>query len=405
MDTITNLNQALETCFNYKNSLAKEIELENCSNLLFLLDNFVQKDFINPYALYLEVTSLCNLRCKHCFFGYDETNYSAKDDLTTEEIIKLIDYLVEKYEICAVNIMGKEPFMQKDILKIIKHIKKHNLYLRIQTNGTLITNNIKEQLFQILDKQNDTLHISIDGALQEVHDDIRGIGNFKKTKDIIKSFTELNYNVLLAYTINSINLPTTEFLYELCSELNVKSVLLGKYEDYIMPKAELIPCNEDIILNCAKLIQKTKENNTNIYYDLGFLTPEFILNFEAGESLLDKYLETNKQTKNLLKCHKSERIAVMSNGDVYLCPSCQTTNREFCLGNIKKQSFSDIWDNRYNDIFFNPREFKKSVCKVCKYNSICKGGCMVGTFFTYNTMDAPSANCNYYKKLEKIHGK
>ena len=137
--SIENLNLALEECFKYKHSFSKEVKLENCPNLLFLLENFVKKDFSNPYALYLEVTSLCNLRCKHCFFGYNENNYVANDDMSTKEMLSLIDDLVENHEICAVNIMGKEPFMNRDILKIIKHIKSYNLYLRIQTNGTLIT--------------------------------------------------------------------------------------------------------------------------------------------------------------------------------------------------------------------------------------------------------------------------
>ena len=401
--SIEKLDLALEECFRYKHSFSKEVQLENCPNLLFLLENFVKKDFSNPYALYLEVTSLCNLRCKHCFFGYNENNYVASNDISTKEMLSLIDDLVENHEICAVNIMGKEPFMNRDILKIIKHIKSYNLYLRIQTNGTLITDEIKNELFEILDKQNDTIQISIDGATPEVHDSIRGSGNFNKAKDAIKMLAQNNYNVILAYTLNAFNVSTTSYLYELCMELGVRNVIVGIYNDYIAPNADLFPKRDDILINCSELIKKTKLANANIFYDLTFLTPEFILNYEYGENLLDKYLENNTQNQSLLKCHHSERIAVMANGDVYLCPSCQTTNREFCLGNIRNQKFSDIWRKRYENVFFRTREFKKSVCTICKYLPICNGGCMVGSYFKYKTMDSPSADCQYCKKLEKLY--
>lgn len=403
MELDIDVNKALTNCFNYKHSCAKSIEKKDCGSLLFLLDNFIQRDCTNPYALYLEVTSLCNLRCKHCFFGYDENNYTAKDDMTTEEILSLIDYMVKEYEICAVNIMGKEPFMRKDILTIIKHIKKHNLYLRIQTNGTLINEKIKDELINILERNNDILHISIDGALEEIHDEIRGKGNFRKTKEVIKAFTKEKFNVLLAYTITAVNVSTLSNLYELCNEIGVKSVLLGLYNDYIEPKEDLIPSYDNIVLNCALLIEKIKSNNSKIFLDLSFLSPDFILNFAAGEQLLDEFMKKTPQKMNSLKCHNSERIAIMSNGDVYLCPSCQTTDKEYCMGNIREQLFKEIWDNRYKNIFFQDRILQKSMCKYCKYLSLCKCGCMVSSYFTYKTMDAPSAQCKYYKRLEEAH--
>ena len=391
-------------CYEYVHSFSKDIKPSECPDLTFLLENLVKKDFKNPFALYLEVTSMCNLRCKHCLFGYDENNYSANDDMSKEEILKLIDYMVEKHEVCFVNIMGKEPFMHKEILQIIEYIKNKNLYLQIQTNGTLITHQIAEKLFDILDKKNDIIHISVDGALEHIHDDIRGKGNFQKVKNVIKMFTEKNYNVLLAYTINSINLSTTELLYELCNELGVKSVLLGLYDDFIDLKEDLVPNEIKIVTQCANLLRKTKENNAQIFYDLSFLSPDFILKISGGEKVLDEYLEKQKTNEVMLKCHKSERVAVMSNGDVYLCPACQTPNKEFCLGNIRSDNFSEIWEKRYSNIFFCERKMEKSFCKYCKYLRVCKGGCLAGSYFTYKTTDAPSARCTYYKKLEKIYG-
>ena len=166
----------------------------------------------------------------------------------------------------------------------------------------------------------------------------------------------------------------------------------------------MIPNKSEIIFQCANLLRKTKENNAHIFYDLSFLSPDFILNFPNGESILDEYLKNQKNDNVMLKCHKSERVAIMSNGDVYLCPACQTSNREFCLGNIKTDNFSKIWSKRYENIFFQERKLEKSFCKYCKYLSICKCGCLAGSYFKYKTLDAPSVECTYYKNLEKKYG-
>ncbi len=133
----------------------------------------------------LEMTIVCNLRCPFCWWW--GTNGVApkiirdkeplwKDQLTFEEIRKVFTPLRGKG--VHVYLSGGEPFDRPDAIEIVEFLASLGLTVSFTTNGTLLTDEIIDRLVKV--DGITIIHFSLDGP-EDIHDSIRGKGNFAKT--------------------------------------------------------------------------------------------------------------------------------------------------------------------------------------------------------------------------------
>ena len=72
-------------------------------------------------------------------------------------------------------------------------------------------------------------------------------------------------------------------------------------------------------------------------------------------------------------CHAGINIAsVLVDGSISACPNLRSN---FTQGNIYKDSFWDIWSNRYQP-FRDRKWMRQGECKDCKYFRYCEGNGM-----------------------------
>lgn len=100
---------------------------------------------LNVKTMILELTRECNLACKHCFRGDSQNVYMDT---------KIIDYIFKN--VCRINeflLTGGEPLLALEQIKCIKdNIMKERINIGstiIVTNGTVLTKDILNMLFQI----------------------------------------------------------------------------------------------------------------------------------------------------------------------------------------------------------------------------------------------------------------
>lgn len=95
--------------------------------------------------LRLAVTDRCNLRCQYCMPEEGIQYLPKKSLLTFEEIIDLVTVLAD-LGISKVRITGGEPFLRKDLMKLLWSIKSISgiADLHITTNGLLAVNFVEE---------------------------------------------------------------------------------------------------------------------------------------------------------------------------------------------------------------------------------------------------------------------
>ncbi len=137
----------------------------------------------------LFVTSICNARCRTCFYWLE---LNRKGDLTFDELTKLSSTMPEFHDLW---ISGGEPFLRKDLAKIIQIFYRNNHIrdVRIPTNGlpTVQTIQIVKEILQTCPELHFEVDVSIDG-LGETHDRIRGVpGNFEKALTTIAELQAL----------------------------------------------------------------------------------------------------------------------------------------------------------------------------------------------------------------------
>lgn len=123
-----------------------------------------------PAIICWRITSKCNRKCPFCF------RPDAKD-LKKAAIYRIIDKLV-KNGIKGIGITGGEPLLRKDIAEILKYLKNKKVKICLATNTDFYHRHQKS-----INKYVTAIGIPIDGSKKEIHDSIRGIGNFDNVID------------------------------------------------------------------------------------------------------------------------------------------------------------------------------------------------------------------------------
>jgi len=148
----------------------------------------LEKKNINPLCIDIEVASVCDLACPHCFRQYIATPDKL---MSTDLAFKLIDQLAEqKVPSVKFNWRG-EPLMNRNLPKIIDYAKKNGvLETIINTNATLLEGKYAEDL---MNSGLDLLIYSFDGGSKKTYDKFR-VGRFKENKfeNIIKNIENFN---------------------------------------------------------------------------------------------------------------------------------------------------------------------------------------------------------------------
>ena len=87
---------------------------------------------------YIEITSRCNLRCKHC---YNESGELRKE-LDLQAFLNAYDGIPDTEE-CSITLSGGEPLLHPQVWEFIDRIQKRKSTKNlIITNATLITEDI-----------------------------------------------------------------------------------------------------------------------------------------------------------------------------------------------------------------------------------------------------------------------
>ena len=148
----------------------------------------------SPVVLNILVTSVCDMRCVHCFFTEELNDKSRKkNQLTTENLQRISETLGGKLPVLI--IAGGEPFTRKDLPEVVRAFYENNQLesVYLMSNGG-IQQRIMPDVSRILDecpKLNVTVALGIDG-LKEDHEKIRGkVGSWDKAIDTARQLQEI----------------------------------------------------------------------------------------------------------------------------------------------------------------------------------------------------------------------
>jgi radical SAM protein with 4Fe4S-binding SPASM domain len=137
-----------------------------------------------PHNVFIEVTNHCNLLCETCPRTF--TTYEQPKTLAWEDFVRIVDQFPDM-ERAVLHGIG-EPLLNKDLPRMIAHLKARGVYVLFNTNATLLTDDWARKL---IESGLDEIRVSIDGADPKTYALIRGAPLFHKVVGNLKRFVEI----------------------------------------------------------------------------------------------------------------------------------------------------------------------------------------------------------------------
>jgi MoaA/NifB/PqqE/SkfB family radical SAM enzyme len=182
-----------------------------------------------PFKVQLNPTNRCNLKCRFCWLRDFDSGGLNLEELSTKKYLEIIrscaNLKVKVIEITG----GGEPLMRKDILTLMKEIKKRKIFGRIITNGTLFTDKLIRALIGI---GWDEIVFSLDAPVKEINDYLRG-ESFDKIVENLKKFQLMKMKrkkekpmVSIHMVLCNKNLHLLPQMFEFVYNLNCRNLLV-----------------------------------------------------------------------------------------------------------------------------------------------------------------------------------
>lgn len=286
-----------------------------------------------PVSISFEPTTSCNLRCPECPSGLREftrpTGMLQKNFFqeTIDEIAQDILYLIFYFQ--------GEPYLNPQFLEMVKYANQKGIYTATSTNAHYLND---ENARKTVESGLDRLIISIDGTTQDVYQQYRVGGNLDKViegaKNIIKWKRELNSKtpfVFFQFLVVKPNEHQIADIKALGKEIGVDQVRFktAQVYNYQEDPNNLIPTN-----NKYSRYKKDASGKMKV------------------KSGLKNY------------CWKLWHANVIT-WDGLVVPCCFDKDAMHQLGNLKSQSFKEIWKNS------NYHQFRKELLNSRKNIDIC----------------------------------
>ncbi len=292
-----------------------------------------------PLSIAIEPTTSCNLRCPECPSGLraftrptgmlDENFYRSVIDELYRDTMYLIFYF------------QGEPYLHPSFTGLVKYASSKNIYSATSTNAHFLDNdNARKTVESGLDR----LIISIDGTTQETYEQYRKGGRLAKViegaENIVRWKKKLNskkpYTVFQFLVVRH-NEHETEEVKILAKNIGVDTVAFKTAQVYDYENGnDLIPLNEKY--------SRYKKNGDG--------------RFHIKNELLNH-------------CWKMWHSCVIT-WDGKVVPCCFDKDASHQLGDVNKNSFSEIWNSKpYNS-------FRASLLKSRSSIDICNN-CTEGT--------------------------
>ena len=333
------------------------------------------------YSISWNLTKRCNLNCDHCYLDANFRGGFRTDELNTEECFRVVDQIAEVNPNAFLILTGGEPLLRPDIYEIIRYAADRKFMVVLGTNGTLINRANAEK---IKAAGAHGVGISIDSMDAQKHNKFRGVHTaWEHSMEAFNVLNEVGIDFLVQMSV---------------SEMNYKEI------PDVVAFTEKIGA---IAFNLYFLVCTGRgQGNTDI-------------SNEAYEEALKLLYEQQMKYKGKLminsKCAPQYKRVVYENDpdSVYTrtysggCPAATHYSRispegnltpcpfiEESVGNLKSNSFKDLWENAPLMKQLRERKNLEGKCGTCEFSAMCSG-CRARAFAETGNYMATDSTCDY----------
>ena len=317
-------------------------------------------------------SSLCNMRCKYCFYHDVAENREIESYgiMTKETAHTLIDRAFEYADNIFFAFQGGEPTLcghefYEDFTAYVKQKQKEKtatVRYGLQTNGLLID----EKFAEIFKENGFLVGISLDGN-KECHDknriDAKHDGTFSRVKKaaVLLEKKGVEFNILSVVTEASAKRAESNYNFFKKNGL--------RYIQYI-PQIAPFDGQAEYETLSAESYGKFLCTTFDLWYR----------DFSAGNYIsirdIDNYcgiLMGRRPEICTLQGRCSCNTTVEANGNVYPCDFYVLD--EYLLGNLKENTLEEMINSEISKKFIEESFVEQKECKDCKWRGLCRTGC------------------------------
>ncbi|MBQ4570363.1 MAG: radical SAM protein [Bacilli bacterium] len=379
------------------------IEDKCCEELKYklLLNSFYKTDRFEIRSLkpkisffMIDFSTCCNLGCYYCLRDFISRGSVIKEN----ELFAILDYIKNYVKSngnrpITIQPWGGEPFLAyKEILKMDDFFKENNIKAEIviQTNGTLITQEIAKELHD----RKISVAVSIDGN-EKIHNIHRkyfdGKDSYFKVIEGIKNLQKYNgYNVQTISVVTKMSLDYLEdSIISFAKDLKIKKIKLN----FVHPNSDVFPMESVLTEKDIPMFYERLINILLKLYKEGYT----ITDMNIYDRIINLFKGWNSELCHSNGCLGGYKFITFSrDGNIY---PCELVGNEIVkIGNIQDGDLTDILEKsiQSNPFFLKKNDFK---CDKCPWYVYCRGGCTASIISykkSFTEIDETQCSINEY---------
>ncbi len=317
------------------NSLLRSLQKNRSGKLLYY-----------PSKVSFETGNICNLRCPLCPTADEDQKDVKRGFMSFEGFRNVFDKIAPFVKTIDLFSWG-EPFLNKDLGKMIKYAKQRKPGIRIFIDSNL--NVISEEQVEAVVRYGlDVLKVSCDGATQGVYEQYRVggdldavLGNVRRILSRKAELNSLKPRIIWKYLVFRHNRAEVDEARDMAGMLGVDFEASGMRVD----------CGKEIFENVEESVERDRvwipeDTEYDNYRDL-----------TAGKTFCEKPWRT---------------LTVNWDGEVVPCGAIYDCAR-YSFGNLLRQGFDEVWNGEKfvlaRGVISGKSEGKKDhICSICKEN-------------------------------------
>jgi radical SAM protein with 4Fe4S-binding SPASM domain len=343
-------------------------------------------------GLHLEITNLCNMRCKHC---YVDSGKKLSAELNLEEIKRIID-MIPPFSNKQIAISGGEPTLHPDLEEILEYCTLVNgHHVDLYTNGKKFSERLINKIKYINENVSSKIRIqlSLEGARKETNDRIRGNGEYANAIATLKKLYVHNLNkyIIIFICLTKNNIEEIDEMINLAEKYEVGVLALSQWQKQgrvFDSQNETSLISRDEWIKLSNRIQNYNNPKLKIH---GNFYGDIKNNYDGHFSL-----ESPLFPKHLYFYNLFPRVTPQGN----VLADQMWVDPDWFLGNLKNDDLEKCFNSPkfYKQLEdMKDRIYHVEECKICEWKELCLCGSPGHTYAEYGRMTEKDIFCDLRK--------
>ena len=312
------------------------------------------------------LTSKCNMACRHCYAA----RFPREKELNEAEALELVNNMARS-GVRHIGFSGGEVFLRPDALKIIKRAFELGMSTSVVTNGSSLNAEVAKELASC----KTFIFLSVDGARQETHEQIRGSGSWSFIGTAVENLRRFSVRFATVMALNKLNWTEASDYISLAKELGALAGCLIPVMPTGRAKKELILQPEEML----SVLREAEKKANELRFPVSLWCTPF-----AG-----LVVKSDKVFYDFCRNSTSE-MDLDPQGNVLLCDVI-----DIKLSNVREKSVPEAWQEQERNPLMKSLTDPElpEPCLDCPLKEECRGGCFARAQLISGDIHAPDPLC------------